>query len=260
MKIRLPKLTSRQFLVVVHDLLATAAALVASFMLRFDGQGLQVRLDSLGIVLPGFLVYAGVVYQLFHLYRGKWRFASLPDLYNIFRAVSVLAISLLVLDYILVAPNFLGTFFFGKLTILLYWFLQMSFLGGRRLIKKKIRFTRTRQHALADQSAPIFVLGRAADAEVLLRAVESGAVKKIWPVAILSPSPADLGETVRGVPVVGGLDDLEQAVADFASRGRAISRIVLTPSALDPVVTPETIVMKARRLGIAASRLPALDE
>ena len=32
--------------------------------------------------------------------------------------------------------------------------------------------------------------GRAADAEVLLRAIESNAVRKIWPVGILSPSPA----------------------------------------------------------------------
>ena len=40
---------------------------------------------------------------------------------------------------------------------------------------------------------PTLVLGRAADAEVLLRAIESGAVKNIWPVGILSPSPADRG-------------------------------------------------------------------
>jgi len=83
--------------------------------------------------LPAFLVYAGIVYQLFDLYKGKWRFASLPDLSNIFRAVSVLALSLLVLDYILVAPNFLGTFFFGKITIVLYWLLQIAFSILQRL-------------------------------------------------------------------------------------------------------------------------------
>ena len=54
---------------------------------------------------PAFCSMPAVVYQLFHLYKGKWRFASLPDLLNIFRAVTVLAVSLLVLDYILVAPE-----------------------------------------------------------------------------------------------------------------------------------------------------------
>ena len=256
----MPRLTSRQCLVVVHDVVVTAAAIVASFWLRFNAQGLADRLDALLLVLPGFLVYAGIVYQFFHLYKGKWRFASLPDLYNIFRAVTVLAVSLLVLDYILVAPNVLGAFFFGKLTILLYWFLQMFFLGGPRIAYRYFRYSRTRHHAMAAESAPILVLGRAADAEVLLRAVESGAVRKIWPAGILSPSPADQGQSVRGVPVVGTLDDLETAVADFATRDRPITRIVLTPSALDPALTPETVVMKARRLGLATSRLPALDE
>jgi FlaA1/EpsC-like NDP-sugar epimerase len=256
----LPKLTPRQLLVVIHDVVATAAAIVASFWLRFDTQGLAERLDVLLWVLPGFLLYAAVVYQLLHLYKGKWRFASLPDLFNIFRAASVLAVSLLVLDYVLVAPNVLGAFFFGKLTIILYWFLQMFFLGGPRIAYRYFRYSRTRQHAIAAQSIPTLVLGRAADADVLVRAIESGAVKKLWPVGILSPSPADQGQSMRGVPVVGSLDDLEQAVADFAKRGRPVARIVLTPSALAPELKPEAILMQARRLGIATSRLPSLDE
>src|SRR5262245_31984514 len=260
MGISVPKLTPRQLLVVAHDVVATAAAIVASFWLRFDTQGLADRLDVLWLILPGFLVYAAIVYRLFHLYKGKWRFASLPDLGNIFRAVTVLGVSLLVLDYILIAPNVLGAFFFGKLTILLYWFLQMFFLGGPRIAYRYFRYSRTRHHAIVAESAPILVLGRAADAEVLLRAVESGAVKKIWPAGILSPSPADQGQSVRGVSVMGSLDDLESVVGDFATRGQPIGRIVLTVSALDPTVTPEAIVMKAKRLGLAASRLPSLDE
>ena len=260
MKGALPKLTLRQLLVVVHDLVATAAAVVASFYLRFETDGLSARLDGLYFVLPIFLLYAAVVYQLFGLYKGKWRFASLPDLFNILRAVTVLAVSLLVLDYILVAPNFLGTFFFGKLTIVLYWFVQMFFLGGPRIAYRQFRYTRTRHQARAAESNPTLVLGRAADADVLLRAIESGAVRKIWPVGILSPSPADRGQTMRGVAVLGGLDALERVVNDFAGGGRPITRLVLTPSALQPEVQPETILMKARRLGLATSRLPSLDE
>src|SRR5215510_5536128 len=168
--------------------------------------------------------------------------------------------SLLVFDYILVAPNFLGTFFFGKRTIILYWFLQMFFLGGPRIAYRYFRYFRTRHRAITTGSAPVLVLGRAADVEVLLRAIESGAVKRIWPAGILSPSPADQGQSVRGVSVMGTLEDLESVIGDFATRDRPIGRIVLTASALDPTVTPETIVMKAKQLGLTASRLPSLDE
>jgi FlaA1/EpsC-like NDP-sugar epimerase len=260
MIIRVSSLTPRQILIVAHDLVATAAAIVASFYIRFEAPGLLDRLRPLLAVLPGFLVYAGIVYWLFHLYRGKWRFASLPDLSNIFRAVTVLALSLLVLDYVLVAPNMLGGYFFGKITILLYWFLQMFFLGGPRIAYRYFRYARTRHHARATEQAATLILGRAADAEVLLRAIESNAVKKIWPVGILSPSPADRGQWMRGVAVLGGLDDLERVVRDFAARDQPLARVVFTPSALEPSLKPETIVMKARRLGLTTSRLPSLDE
>jgi FlaA1/EpsC-like NDP-sugar epimerase len=257
---RLSKFTSRKALIIVHDLLATVAAILASFYIRFEDSGLWARLEALLAVLPGFVAYAGVVYFIFRLYEGKWRFASLPDLFNIFRAVTVLALSLLVLDYILVAPNLLGTFFFGKITIVLYWCLQMLFLGGPRITYRYFRYTRTRQQATRQDSAQILVLGRAADAEMLIRAVESGAVKKIWPVGVLSPSPADQGQAIRGIPVLGVVADLERIVADLQSRGSHVARLVLTPSALAPEVGPETILMQARRLGLAASRLPSLDE
>ena len=199
-------MSPRRALIVAHDLLATAAAVVASFFIRFEGAGLVERGDGLLIFLPGFIVYAGIIYFLFHLYELKWRFASLPDLMNILRAATVLAVSLLVLDYILVAPNVLGQFFFGKITIALYWVLQMVFLGASRIAYRYFRYTRTRQQARAGDANPTLVLGRAADAEVLLRAIESGAVKKIWPVGILSPSRADQGQTIRGIPVLGDFD------------------------------------------------------
>src|SRR5580704_10425385 len=186
---------TRKLLVIAHDLVMTAAAVVASFYIRFEAAGLMEREKPLLLFLPGFVAYAGVVYYLFHLYEAKWRFASLPDLMNILRAATVLAVSLLVLDYVLIAPNVLGQFFFGKITIVLYWVLQFVFLGGPRLAFRYFRYTRTRHHARAEAANPTLILGRAADAEVLLRAIESGAVKKIWPVGVLSQSAGDQGHS-----------------------------------------------------------------
>ena len=73
----------------------TAAAVIASFYIRFEAVGLLERRHTLFTFLPAFVVYAGFVYFFFHLYKSKWRFASLPDLMNIVRASTVLAVSLL---------------------------------------------------------------------------------------------------------------------------------------------------------------------
>ena len=257
--ITLPKLTPRQILIVLHDLLATAAAIALTFVVRFQEPELTKKIPGLVMFLPALLVYAAVVYFIFDLHRNKWRFTSVPDLYNIFRASTVLAVSLLALDYVLLTPNFYGTFFFGKITILLFWFLQMFLLGGSRVAYRYFHYARMIQRVKIADAAPALILGRAVDAEVLLRSIESGAVKKIWPVGILSPSVTDRGQSIRGIPVLGDIDDLETVVADLAGRDTRVTRLVLTPSALSTEARPETILVRARRLGLNLSQLPSLE-
>jgi FlaA1/EpsC-like NDP-sugar epimerase len=258
--IRVLNFTPRMWLILGHDLLATAVAVMASFFIRFEEGGIAERWRLLAAVLPVFVLYSGLVYIFFGLHRSKWRFTSLPDLFNIVRAATVLAATLLALDYVLLAPNLYGTFFFGKVTIVLYWLLQIAFLVGPRIVYRYFRYTRTLHRAAVGEAAPILIFGRAADAEVLLRAIESGAVKKIRPVGILSPSLADRGQAIRGVPVLGSFDDIENVIADLERRGSKVSRIVLTPAVLAPEAEPEAVLLRARRLGLTTSRLPSLDD
>lgn len=252
--------TYRNWLIALHDLLATAAAVLLSFYLRFDGENLLDRLPLLLKILPYFVVFSFFVCYLFQLTTTKWRFISIPDLLNILRAASVLTIALLVLDYIFLAPNMYGTFFLGKTTIVLYWFLEVFFLAGSRLAYRYFRYTRTRNKARRLDAAPTLLIGRAADAEVFLRAVESGAVQRLWPVGILSPAFSDRGQTIRGLPVLGGIDDLHNVIADFAHRNRPIERAVMMPSAFEAEAQPESVLMRARKLGLTVSRLPSLEE
>ncbi len=263
MKVRAMKrsmmLTPRQYLIVLHDVVATAAAIILTFVIRFEDNRLAAKLPGLTIFLPSFLIFAVAVYFLFKLHRSKWRFTSVPDIFNIFRASTVLAVSLVALDYVLLSPNIYGAFFFGKVTILLYWLLQMFFLGGARIVYRYLHYARTLQRVRIADATPTLIIGRAADAEVLLRSIESGAVKKIWPVGILSPSATDRGQSIRSIPVLGDLDDLEGVVADLASRGTQVTRVVMAPSAFTPEARPEAMLMRARRLGLTMSQLPSLD-
>jgi FlaA1/EpsC-like NDP-sugar epimerase len=255
---RLPRLTPRQVLIVLHDLVAAAAAILLTFVMRFEDHRLHAKLVGLGY-LPLFLLYALIVFFAFGLHRNKWRFTSVPDLYNIFRASTVLAVSLLALDYVLLTPGIYGQFFFGKITILLYCFLQMFFLGGSRIAYRYFHYTRTVHKARTLDATPTLILGRAHDAEVLLRSIESGAVKNIWPVGVLSPSPNDRGQSIRGIPVLGDISDLELVVSDLSGQGNRVTRAVLAPSALSPEARPESLLIRARKLGINLSQMPSLD-
>lgn len=256
---RFPRLTWRNLLIVIHDALATIFAVVASFYLRFEGSGLVERLPLLFRILPYFVLFSIVVCYVFRLTTTKWRFISLPDFFNIIKASTVLALMLLVLDYIFIAPNVYGTFFFGKTTIIIYWFLQNFALGGLRVAYRYFRYTRTLSQARSLDASPTLLVGRAADAEVLLRGIESGAVKRMWPVGVLSPSLSDRGQSIRGIPVLGGIDDLADVVDDFARRERPIERLVMMPSSFEADASPESVLTRARKLGLTVSRLPSLE-
>ena len=257
---RLTHLTLRNYLIALHDVAASAVAFFAAFYLRFEGaEQFWERLPLMLRILPYFLAFSFVICYLFNLTTTKWRFISLPDALNILRAATVLATALLVLDYILVAPNVHGTFFFGKVTIVLFWFLEISSLSALRFAYRYFRYTRVRHHARSEDASPTLLVGRTADAEILLRGIESGAVKRIWPVGILSPSIADRGQLIRNVPVLGNIDDVDDVAADFARRNKPIARVVMLPSSFDTDAHPETFLMRAKRLRLIVSRLPSLE-
>jgi FlaA1/EpsC-like NDP-sugar epimerase len=254
------KFTVRNALIALHDLITVVAALLASCYFRFDDYDFVLRLPLLLKALPYFLVISFVVFYAFNLTTTKWRFISLVDALNIVKASSLLSFVVLVFDYVVIAPNLYGMFFLGKKTIILYWLLQIFLLAATRFTYRYFRYKRTLFHVEADDATPAIVVGRAADAEILLRSVESGAVKQLRPVGLLSPSPADIGQTIRGVSVVGGVDDREDVVADFAERKRSIKRIIMTSSAFEPEAQPEAVLVRGRKLGLKVSRLPSLGE
>ena len=258
---RFSHLTYRNLVIALHDVLATALAFLAASYLRFEGgEYFYDRLPLLLRVLPYFLAFSIVVCYLFNLTTTKWRFISLPDALNILRVATVLALALVVLDYIIVAPAVAGsTFFLGRVTIVLFWLLEIFCLSAFRFAYRYFRYTRVRHHAKAEDASPTLLVGRAADAEILLRGIESGAVKRIWPVGLLSPSAADRGQLIRNIPVLGGVDDLDDVIADFTRRTKPIARVVMTPSAFNPDAHPESVLMRAKRHGLIVSRLPSLE-
>src|SRR5260370_13143241 len=179
---RLSNLTLRNVLIATHDALATTVAVLTSFALRFEGDAFFDRLPLLLRILPWFVAFSVIVCYVFNLTTTKWRFISLPDALNILRAASVLTFALLVLDYIFVSPSIHGSYFLGRITIVLYWFLEVFFLSALRFAYRYFRYTRTRHHARAENAASTLLVGRAADPAIGLRGIDNGAGKRLWPV------------------------------------------------------------------------------
>ncbi len=91
---------------------------------------------------------------------------------------------------------------------------------------------------------------------MLLRGIESGAIKAHLAgrhaVAVeLGSRPAHPQRAG-----LGDIDDIEDVIADFAKRNKPIARLVMTPSAFEPDARPESILMRARKLGVIVNRMP----
>ncbi len=252
-------LTLRNALIATHDALATAAALFASFYLRFDGDMFWDRMPLLLRILPWFVLFSVAVGYVFRLTTTKWRFISLPDALNIVRVATVLTLALVVLDYLIVAPgvrpHVLSRPHHHRLVLVPGDPVPQRDALCLSLLPLHARATTRPQRG----RLPTLLIGRAADAEVLLRGIESGAVKQLWPVGVLSPSASDRGQTIRNIPVLGGIDDVEDVIHDFERRGKPVGRIVMAPSAFEADARPDAVLMRARRLGLIVSRMPSLD-
>jgi FlaA1/EpsC-like NDP-sugar epimerase len=248
---------AKRLAVIVHDLWTTPASLGLALFLSFP-VGAPLQIDALAWIVPCFTVYAGVIFRVFRLYEAKWRFASLPDLFNIFRAASVLAVTLVILDLGIVARG-VDRFIFGEKVCFVYWILQMVLLGGPRIAYRYWRYAESRRVGRRERAPAILVLGRSTEAEIVLRSIEEGMRRRFLARGVLSPRASDRDVTIRGVPVLGGYDDLERVVKEAHEEGNPISRLVFAPSEFASGAESERLVATARRLGIALSRLQTVE-
>src|SRR5262249_2916871 len=144
-----------------HDLVACAAAWLAAFWLRFNleipGPYLIDALHSIPVALA---VHAAA-FLGFGLYRGIWRFASLPDLRQIIAAVGVSAIAVPPALLMLRMPV-------PRWGLIMTPVLLMMIMGGSRLAYRA--WKERRLHLMIpEEREPIVVLGTEAAAANLIK-------------------------------------------------------------------------------------------
>lgn len=250
----LKKIQFKTYSVALHDFGVTFLALLLAVSLR--GEPFIPDFGRRFEILAGlaFSAFALLIYHFCSLYASRWRFASLFDLFGIFKAVSILTATLLIADY-LISPRYIDTGkFFGGRTLAIYWCVQVILLGGPRVAYRAFRNWRRANVHGADLLAAI-AIGRASDAEGVIKLAEAGLAGPIRVFGIVTTVPQEVNQAVRGVPVWGLIDSVETIVRDAAERGITIQRALIAPEALKQVRQIEDVVGTFRRLGIPAIRL-----
>lgn len=193
--------------VVIHDLLVTAIAWWLAKQLRYELRPEEIVGFQL-FEFPIVLLVQGLIFRWTGLYRSVWRFASLPDLWNIVRAAVIgalfIALSLFLYNRLDGVP---------RSVLLLYPILLAMLLGAPRLAYRY--WKDTRNDLLRHQSVKrVLIVGADRAGEVLSRDLrrDSGYVV----VGFVDDKPSLRGARINSLPVLGGFDQLARITREAA--------------------------------------------
>lgn len=249
-KIRL----SRANIAYAHDIFMAAVSLPLSLRLRM---GQSIETVPTEFILQSTLLFAVIAAAVFlpmGLYKGIWRYASMNDLIQITKAVSLAVLVFSLILFVITRAEFLP-----RSLPVINWFVLMALLGGPRFI---YRLVKDRHFELAVDSSekpgiPVLLMGAGDEAETFIRAIrrQPGAAYRI--VGVLDEKGRRVGRHIRDIPVLGTPDDLEAIMRRMALRGERPQRLIVTKAGLDPAYMRKLLDL-AEAQGMTMARLPRL--
>jgi len=258
-------LSPRTVGIILHDILAALFAWLGAYWLRFNlaipPDLFSAALSTLVWVVP----LQAVAFWRFGLYRGIWRFASLPDLKRI-----VLAIGLAALLIPLVLILFRVSAVVPRSVLILDPLLLVILMGGSRMA-----YRAWKEHRLASvlhpDSKPVLVAGAGSAADFLLRELARNP-SGFHVVGLLDDSRDKQGRLVQGIPVLGtlddvvayaqsmGVDDVVLALPSIAHEVRKRITRICAEARLNVLTVPSLEDLVAGRVSVSSLRPIELDD
>lgn len=196
----------RRINIVVHDLFMVLMAWTLAYLIRYDFSLHADSLNSLLRTAPFVLVIQALLLWWAETYRGLWRFASLPDLWNIIRAS---ALGVLAIGLVLFIVNRMEAV--PRSSLLLYPIILVFLLGAPRLVYRMFKDRQLGLHVTKDCKR-VLVLGAGKSGELLIRDI---AHDEYLPIGFLDDNKQLMGARIHGIPVLGTMDELPQIIDDW---------------------------------------------
>lgn len=229
-----------------HDLLMIPLAWLGAYILRFNLEAVpdwfwQQALNSLLVVVP----VQAAVFWLFGLYRGVWRFASLPDMIRIGKSVFTGLIIITLLLWL--TRDFSGV---PRSVPVLYGILLMIFLSLPRMV---YRFVKD-QGARSKSAQRVLVVGAGSAGEMLVRDLLRDTRRAYLPVAFVDDDASKRGREIHGVRVMGNCRKLPRI-----ARKLAVDLVMLAVPSADKSQM-QRIIAVVEETGLPFRTVPPLKE
>ena len=190
-----------------HDLIMIPVAWLGAYWLRFNLSEIpSPYLDQALTVLPIVVILQGAVFWYLGLYRGVWRFASIPDLIRIMKAtivgVGILAVAIFLLTRMQDIPRSVFPLYTGLLVIA---------LSGPRLLYRWFK----EHHLYQPAATRVLIVGAGHAGELLARELLRDPSVGYIPVGFVDDDPVKKGREVHGLRVFGYCKRIPQYVEQW---------------------------------------------
>jgi len=234
----------RAWLAFGHDVAACAAAWLCAYWLRFTPELPDHYLEQALSTLPWVVPVHAVLFWGFGLYRGMWRYASLPDLRRILVAVGVAAVAVPTLMFMLQIAV-------PRSVLIMTPILLMLVMGGSRLAYRAWK-ERMVAGLLAAEREPVLVLGAEEAAVNLIKDLARSPQWRV--VGVLDDDSAKIGRQLHGVNVLGRFNEIPR----WKRRLSVAQAIIAMPEATH--TARRRVVEFCNHAGLKVLTVPSFDD
>lgn len=244
----------RSLLIFAHDTILAAVSFPLALYIRLGENIVWWPEQAITHGTALFTLTALAVFLVMRLDTHVWRYTSIGDLAQIVRAVLVIIAVFLALQFVVTRLETLPRSFLVIEAALLSIMLTLPRIGYRLMKDGTISALFERN---ARDRVPVLLIGAGDGADLFIRETAPGHEVPYRVVGIVDDRDSRTGRRIRGVPVYGGLHNLEDVVQRLTGYGVRPQRIVLTRRQIDGA-TIRTLLDAADALGIPVSRMPTL--
>jgi len=241
-----------------HDAIIACLTVSLALYLRLGNEAFALPDADVELMTVSFLVISSVVFTIFGVYRGVWRYASLDDLVTIIKATTVAVVLFIACMYLFKQLDAIP-----RSVPVIQWFLLVVLLGGSRF---SYRLFRHQHRALAPRAQPaepisVLLAGACEGAEQFIRATMADPNAAYRVVGVIDDHDAFQGRMIHGVPVLGKCNEVSAVLARLASRGLRPQRLIMTHATgkRNDAATQE-MLRSAEQLGLTVGCLPRLTD
>ena len=225
-----------------------------SLYLRVGEGAFSLAADYLVPGTVAFATVAAIVFRRCRLYRGVWRYASMNDMLAIVKAVSLTVLLFLPLLFLLTRMEDVP-----RSLPFINWLVLVLLLGGPRFAYRlfKDRGLNLVLESTNHVRVPVLLIGAGDATELFIRQQHRDTNAPYRVVGVVDEKGTRIGREIHGVPVLGGIDEIESLVnGKMSQRGwTRPQRLVLTKEKVDSTQVRELLVV-AERMGLTLARLP----